>query len=830
MQCIHIDQIVEEVGARQIRANGVRAFKKAFKEKGVTGISSVVVMRLHRAREYKLIEGAHRIAALRELLKEDPGGAWKYLTVQVCKPMSEAQQLFLADGNHVVPIGSNALEFNQEKAIVVRRSILDEMQFYLRMAKLALLQNVHSVHKFHSDGAPEDPEFFALAAPELLKFVGTITGVVLPRGRCYRRYVMYFNWLSRAAWEALLNGVTRVGWDFCNEKIFRTGHAKLGGACGAAMTEEYVRRVVEWYDQNWGRIPPKLLLQIAEDIIHGAAPAKQRADLQGGAGECAAQPARGSNDGGFALLAEQHVDEREDVAVVQRQHSCTESQHLEAEEVPGPKPPSPLPPPQHPQQGVVAPAPEDADVELDPPPKPPSPLPPPQQPQQGVVAPAPDDAEVEQDPPPKPPSPPPPLQPQQQGGVPPAPEGVAAVESGTTRASKRLRCSQPPGPVHGGGPTSRAGINKRCRDTSPEEDSGKHSSTAARAGCRGPPRKAARAPRLGSAAGPASSEQGPEQYKPLRRPKQLELGEEATGEELQSLALQVSGGKEKDFFRAHFLLTAAPHYRPHILEDAHPNLEALARSEFAYANRAEEVRAAKALMEEEDRKEKACEKHPAKQRRGSNQRHEAGARQSERLMKPLTPDAGLKTDRARAIYGGLLHDGYYVWEDAFPNAAELWAEAEQSFARHKRTIFNSPSEVNKTRRSMAYLSQCPAGSVPAATALTEAWGNTFIREFGYTTDSWVWLFSEPGCRSQHPHTDYRVNYEWRRRADAGYMMPLAAVFSLEADTALHVWPGSHQPSVSERIYPKRIALPPGTGTACDRYLCVVCVCRSVQDR
>jgi hypothetical protein len=252
-------------------------------------------------------------------------------------------------------------------------------------------------------------------------------------------------------------------------------------------------------------------------------------------------------------------------------------------------------------------------------------------------------------------------------------------------------------------------------------------------------------------------------------------------------------------------------------------LEALAQSEFAYANRAEEVRAAQAVMAAEDKEEETGEMQPPKQC-GSNLHHEAGpARQSERLKDLLTPEAGLRTDQARAIYGKLMQDGYYVWENAFRNTAELMVEAEQAYARNQAvTIFNSPSEVNRTRRSMSPLSQSPPGSSPRTAALAVEWAQLFEAEFGYMTDSWVWLFSEHHCRSQHPHTDYEVNSEWRRRAEAGYVMPLAAVFALEAETALHVWPGSHKPGVSQRIHPKRISLPPGTGTA--RASCAYILC------
>jgi hypothetical protein len=92
-------QIVEEVAARQIRVDGVRTLKKSFKEDGISPFSpNVVVMRLPLPHHYKLIEGAHRVAALRELQREKPDGDWSHLTVTVCQPMSEEQQLLLADG------------------------------------------------------------------------------------------------------------------------------------------------------------------------------------------------------------------------------------------------------------------------------------------------------------------------------------------------------------------------------------------------------------------------------------------------------------------------------------------------------------------------------------------------------------------------------------------------------------------------------------------------------------------------------------------------------------------------------------------------------------
>jgi hypothetical protein len=299
--------------------------------------------------------------------------------------------------------------------------------------------------------------------------------------------------------------------------------------------------------------------------------------------------------------------------------------------------------------------------------------------------------------------------------------------------------------------------------------------------------------------------------KPLKREKKLELAEHATQDQLLAVSLEVGRGKQVDTLRAHFLLSTAPHYRRHVLEAASPNLEELVDSELAYANRVEEVRVAIERMTAEDKVQEADQEQ---HRRHDQPEGAARARRSERLQPPLTPADGLQSEQGQAIYAKILEEGYYVWSNAFQPSPELLAEANGAVNARKATnIFNSPSEGEHTRRSMLYVSDRLSSKRPYTTRFMEEWVVSFGNEFGYQANSWVWLYSETQCRTQSPHTDYTVDALWRHQDRAECMMPCAAVFSLQEGTALHVWPGSHKPALTERIHPKRVELPPGEGSA-----------------
>ena len=97
-------QIVEYIAVRPLRRDGVRDIKANMKLNGISRASNVMVMLLPRRRaageeQYKLLEGAHRLAAMKELEKEEPKERiWQELEVRVYKDMTEQQQLLFADG------------------------------------------------------------------------------------------------------------------------------------------------------------------------------------------------------------------------------------------------------------------------------------------------------------------------------------------------------------------------------------------------------------------------------------------------------------------------------------------------------------------------------------------------------------------------------------------------------------------------------------------------------------------------------------------------------------------------------------------------------------
>ena len=98
IKLVHTAQIVQQLAARPLNEDGVLHLKASFRNKGIIKITNMSVMLLpgpSGEEKYKLLDGAHRLRALRELQIEDPYSDWVEVEVRVYKDMTEEQQLLL---------------------------------------------------------------------------------------------------------------------------------------------------------------------------------------------------------------------------------------------------------------------------------------------------------------------------------------------------------------------------------------------------------------------------------------------------------------------------------------------------------------------------------------------------------------------------------------------------------------------------------------------------------------------------------------------------------------------------------------------------------------
>ena len=268
-------QIVEQIAVRPLRRNIVQDIKASFILNGVTKASNVMVMLLPRPRargeeQYKLLEGAHRIQALRELHKEGVKGKWNELEVRVYKPMSEELQLLFADGTYVTIFLLTISANNQEKTETLQeRTMFDAMQLYHRLAVGALKRFPRVYKGYKKHGPPEDPTFFAIKTAELTNFITNTTRLKLPKSTTFSNTIRYLNFLTKPAYETLLQAVHRLGWDFTTDQMFRIMVAGLPKKPDVWEIGTAVDLIVDWYHSRHGPSGDRIHVQDLQVMMKG---------------------------------------------------------------------------------------------------------------------------------------------------------------------------------------------------------------------------------------------------------------------------------------------------------------------------------------------------------------------------------------------------------------------------------------------------------------------------------------------------------------------------------------------------------------------------------
>jgi hypothetical protein len=116
------------VDARPVRAHGVEAIRASIVAHGFLQISKVMVYPVelpNGEKHYRLIEGAHRVTALKELLAANHPrvvGIWEEITVSAYKQFDRVTELLIAN------------LANSEKEVVVTQSLYDHLHWLRELA------------------------------------------------------------------------------------------------------------------------------------------------------------------------------------------------------------------------------------------------------------------------------------------------------------------------------------------------------------------------------------------------------------------------------------------------------------------------------------------------------------------------------------------------------------------------------------------------------------------------------------------------------------------------------------------------------------------------
>jgi len=136
--------------------------------------------------------------------------------------------------------------------------------------------------------------------------------------------------------------------------------------------------------------------------------------------------------------------------------------------------------------------------------------------------------------------------------------------------------------------------------------------------------------------------------------------------------------------------------------------------------------------------------------------------------------------------------------------------------RHQK-IFNAPDGdgVNYQRNDGLRIQSAPLEKSQNPTICSFLrWAKLIARSKfpEHEAGSSVSLISKPGCRQQPRHADYHLDEEDMLGA-SDLLVPMAMIVSLEEETTLEVWPGSHRvlrgEESKENYLHKQIVLGPG---------------------